>query len=476
MNITKITIDSVYGIQHCELDGKPVELIGAKGTGKTSVIDAIRLALTNKSPRQYIIKDGESESQIFIQTDTGIDIERKKRLDSSDVTKVKEFGKAVNSPQGFLDDIFTPLQLNPVEFATWDIKTQNRMILDLVHFDWDMDWIRKQFGEIPPNIDYGQHILSVLHEIQKKYGYYYTLRHDANKEELYKRQSAEDIASTIPMNYDVEFWSNYDLAAQYQKLNKMKSDNSKIERAKDFIINYNNKVRGLEADRDIKISAEEMAIQTERISLEKTIERLQGEIATATEKLNALQERLNHKKETAENEFLIEKNKLASSLEVAEEYSGKEIVSVQELENELVEVAKMKEYISEFQLMKRMIEECEELKALSKMYDEKIEKARMLPGEILQNCDLPVDGLSIVNGIPLIHGLPIDNLSDGEKIDFCVDVALSQETKLKMILLNGVESLDEKSRTKIYDKCKAKGVQVIAARTTNDSELTIIEL
>ena len=47
MKITKIKIDSLYGIKHLELDGKPIEIRGAKGTGKTSVIDSIRLALTN---------------------------------------------------------------------------------------------------------------------------------------------------------------------------------------------------------------------------------------------------------------------------------------------------------------------------------------------------------------------------------------------------------------------------------------------
>lgn len=476
MKVTKIVIDSMFGIEHCELDGKPVEILGAKGTGKTSIIDSIRLALTNQSARSYVVQQGKNESHILIQTDTGIDIERKKNLEKSDSLKVTDLDKKVSSPQTFLNDIFTPLQLNPIEFVGWDTQKQNRMILNLIRFDWDMQWIQEQFGETPPEINYGQHILAVLADICKENGYYWKKRWEATKTELYKRQTVEEISTKIPPNYNLNFWKEYDLTTQYNELNQRKSHNSKVERANNFINDYENKVRGLEGIRDSKLSVEELSISAERTSLETTIERLKGEIAMHTEKLNSLEEKLQSKKEVILAEFFAEKNQISSSLELAEEYANKECLQTEALESEITEATKMKEYISEYQLMLTYIQECEEFKAESKRYDQKINHARKLPGTILQNCELPIDGLTVVNGVPLIHGLPIDNLSDGEKIDFCVDVALSQESKLKMILLNGAEALDETSRNQIYEKCKAKGVQVIATRTTDDSELTIIEL
>lgn len=48
MRITKIKIRNLFGIKEYEQDGKSVELAGSNGVGKTSVIDAIRYALTNK--------------------------------------------------------------------------------------------------------------------------------------------------------------------------------------------------------------------------------------------------------------------------------------------------------------------------------------------------------------------------------------------------------------------------------------------
>ena len=61
MKITKLQIENLYGIEQLELDGKSIELTGTNGAGKSSVLDAIRLALTNNSKRKYVVKNGETE-------------------------------------------------------------------------------------------------------------------------------------------------------------------------------------------------------------------------------------------------------------------------------------------------------------------------------------------------------------------------------------------------------------------------------
>ena len=97
-------------------------------------------------------------------------------------------------------------------------------------------------------------------------------------------------------------------------------------------------------------------------------------------------------------------------------------------------------------------------------------------GEILKAATIPVKGLTVENGKPLINGLPISNLSEGQKLDLCVDVALSKPNNLNLILLDGVEKLSDENRELLYNKCKEKGLQYIATRTTNDNELIITEL
>lgn len=66
MKVTKLKIKNLYGIEELDLDGKSIELVGSNGVGKSSVLDAIRLALTNNSKRKYIVKKGETEEAFML--------------------------------------------------------------------------------------------------------------------------------------------------------------------------------------------------------------------------------------------------------------------------------------------------------------------------------------------------------------------------------------------------------------------------
>ena len=477
MRITKIMIDSLFGVHHLELDGRPVELRGKKGTGKTSVIDSIKYCLTNRSDRPYIVNDGATEGEIFIRMDSGADISRKKRPDAaSDYLSVKDGGRAVSAPQSFLNEVFTPLQLNPIEFASWDAKQQNRAILSLIHFDWDMAWIQEQFGEIPTGVDYSQHILIVLEQIQSKKGDYWKRREAANREEYYKRQTIEDMAKKFPSGYDVEYWAAYDIRSRSAELQRIQQENSRIARAKAFYDDYRNKIRGFEAERDIGVAALIAETNSERTSLERTIERLHAEIKAAETALAGLDDSLEIKKELLDSQFREKVAQLDSDIKVAEEYKDRTPTDCAAMQEELDRALSMKEYISEYRSMMQMETDRKRLIAESEALTEKIELARQLPGIVLESCEIPIADLTVVDGEPRIKGRPIANLSSGEKIDLCVDITLAQTGKLDLILLDGAEALDDASREELYARCLAHGVQVIATRTTSDNELLIVEL
>lgn len=476
MKTSKIIIKSLFGISEQEIDGKSVELTGCKGAGKTSVLDAIRYALTNSSDRDWIIKNGETEGEIIVETDSGLTIDRKARSNKADFVSVKDNGTKVTRPETFLKTIITPLQLNPVEFTQMSKDEQNRAILDLIEFQWDLNWIREQFGEIPPGVNYEQNILQVLNDIQADSGAYFQSRQDINREIRNKRAFIEGIARDIPSGYQAEKWKNYDLAGKYSELLKIKNINGEIERARAFKDNYDNKLRGLEANKQIAISAAEQAINEERDSLNTTIARLEAEIRATKDKLLNLNEKLNDKIQVAEADFEKAKAKLESDVGIANRYIYLEITPIDDFQAEINEAEEMIKHLNEYNRMVDMQEEIEDLKAKSDEYTEKIELARKLPGKILETATLPVEGLTVENGIPLINGLPVSNRSDGELLELCVDIAINNPSGLQIILIDGAEKLDDISRERLYNKCKEKGLQFIATRTTNDNELIITEI
>lgn len=473
MRTTKIKIKNLFGITETELDGRSVEITGTNGTGKTSVIDAFRYALTNQSDRKLIVKEGASEGEIIIETDTGLMIDRRKRNEQADYKSVKENGREVMSPESFLRQLFTQLQLDPVAFTLMTEKEKNRAILDLIKFDWDLNYINEQFGEIPSWINYEQNILQVLNDMQSENGEWFKERQNLNRDIRNKIAFNEDIAKDIPVNYQAEKWENYDLGESYKKLEKMKEYNSRIERAKLFKNGYNDKLRKLEADKIMTIAAEEKAIAAERENLLSDIERMKAEIKACEDKLSTLDSKLADKKAIAESQYNEQKAKLDKDILTADEYIGKEPVSCDELVAEIAEAEQMKKHLNEYKRMIRMQSEIEELRAESDEYTRKIELARSLPGTILETAEIPIEGFTVRDGIPLINGLPVSNLSEGEQLSLCVDVAISKPNGLQVILIDGTERLSAENREKLYNKCREKGIQFIATRTTDSAEMEI---
>lgn len=466
----------MYGITEYEGDGKSIELDGTNGAGKSSVIDAIRYALTNKSDRKYIVRNGETEGEILIETDNGLRINRKARTNQVDYKSVKKDGREVGSPESFLKDIFSPLQLSPVEFMEKSEKEQNAIILDMIQYDWNLQTIREWFGEIPDWVSYDQNILQVLNDIQSEKGAYFQNRQDVNRDIRNKRSFIEDIADSIPAGYEAEKWENMNLSELYMKIEKIRKENEEIQKAKQVIESRDNKVRKYEADREIALAALDRELSAEKERLVKENEQLQAQLKANQEKLNGMAERKQDKTAVINKTYESEVSKYDAMVDEYKEVSDKEIQDYSRLQEEAEHAEEMKSHLKEYERMISLQADVENLRQESEDLTNKIEKARTLPGEILETAVIPIAGLTVKNGIPLINGLPISNLSDGEKLDLCIDVAIQKPNGLQIILIDGVEKLSTKMRNELYQKCKDRGLQFIATRTTDDEDLTVIEL
>lgn len=476
MRISKIKIKNLFGITEFEASGKSMELAGKNGAGKSSVIDAIRYALTNKSGRDYIVRNGETEGEIIIETDTGLRINRKKRTDQADYKSIKSGGHEVGSPEAFLRDIFTPLQLNPVEFMQMPPKRQNAMILDMIEYDWDLNKIKEWFGEIPGWVAYDQNILQVLDDIQSENGKYFQERQDINRDARNKRAFIADIKESIPVGYDAEKWEAANVGDVYRKIEQIRRENDLIDKAHRLIDSRANKVRKFEADREIEKSAIEQEFSHKETMLREQIASLEEQARSKRKELSGLAEKKKDKIELVERSYRANIAEYDALLEENKQYADLKKKSTEALEREAEEIESMQRHLNEYRRLGYMEAELKELVAESNELTRKIEKARSLPGEILATSTIPIKGLTVKNGIPLINGLPISNLSDGEKLDLCIDVTLQKPSGLQIILIDGVEKLSTALREKLYKKCKEKGLQFIATRTTDDDTLTVIEL
>ena len=476
MKITKLRIRNLFGITAFDSDGKDKELTGKNGVNKSAVLDAIRFALTNKSPREYVLLEGEKEGEVFIQTDTGLSIDRKVRTNKADYKRITQEGDKVDKNEAFLRELFTELQLNPVEFSQMPPQEQNRIILDLIEFKWDLSWIKAQFGEIPPDVNYEQNILCVLHEIQAEDGFYFLRRQDLNREARNKQAFIEEIALSLPTDYDAAKWESANLGDLYKRIEVIRRKNKDIDTARDVVKSRDNKVRSAQADFEIEQNSIEKVTTNTRNSLEKQILDLESKIKAYKVELEGLEATKIDKIAIAQKTYEAAVAEVEGEVKQHEELAKQEPEEFCSLQEEADLTEKMKSFVNEFKRMMDLKQDVVKLNKESEELTAKIEKARALPGEILATANIPIEGLSIKDGIPLINGLPVNNLSQGEQFELCISVATRNPGSLQMVLIDGIERLATGKRDKVYKNLKQKGVQFIATRTTEDDTLTVIEL
>lgn len=480
MKITKIKIKNLFGISEFEADEKSLELLGGNGTGKTSVLDAIRYALTNRSTRDCIVKQGATEGEIIIETDAGLTITRKPRTNKTDYKSIKQNGSEVQSPEAFLSEIFSELQLNPVSFINMDSKEQNRIILDLIEYDWTLETIRGWFGEIPAGVDYEKHILEVLQQIAAEDGQYFQQRQSINRDIRNKKAFIEDIMKDLPEQFNAAKWEAYDLQEIHSKIEKARQHNSQIEKAENLQANYDNKVRGFQAEKEMKKQQIRNNFADQEVALQSKIARLKAELETAQKEYASIPTAEQERFKVIEAEYERDVAQFNEELKAFTPYLGQQKIDIIPMQEEAAEALKMKQQLPQYNKMQAMQTEINVLKEKSDEYTRKIELARTLPATILAEANLPLGEMTIDGDQVLIKkangDLPISNLSEGEKLDLCVDIALKNKAGLQIVLIDGVEKLSPVNRQHLFDRCKASGLQFIATRTTDDSELTVVEL
>lgn len=478
--ITKILIKNLFGISEFEADSKSIELLGGNGTGKTSVLDAIRLALTNRSSRDCIVKRGETEGEIIIETDSGLTITRKPRTNKTDYKSIKQDGKEVQSPEAFLSEIFSELQLNPVAFINMDAKEQNRIILDLIEYKWDLNTIKEWFGEIPQGVDYQKHILEVLQQIAAEDGFYFQQRQNINRDIRNKKAFIEEIMKELPENFNAAKWEAYELQEIHSKIEKARQHNAQIEKAETLKANYDNKIRGFQSVKELEEQRLFKGLQERESELKANIAKLQEMLNSAQKELNSLNDVCSDKKAVIEANYEKQVAQFNEELKAFEPYLQQQKIDIVPMQEEAAEALKMKQQLPQYNKMLAMNNELADLQAASDEFTRKIELARTLPAQILAEANLPLGEMSIDGDQVLIKkpngDLPISNLSEGEKLDLCVDIALKNKTGLQIVLIDGVEKLSLINRQHLYERCKASGLQFIATRTTADNELTVVEL
>ena len=290
MRIKRIEVGAFVGITELSQDlGKINIITGRKGAGKTSIVEAIQKGFTNKSERVEVIRHGEEEATIFIQTDTGLEIDRKIRTNKTDYLKVRKPGEAVPSSEKYLKQFINGDIFKPLEFVDKSSTEQAKTILNMLEIPWTMKDIPNWFGEIPDGINYEAHILQVLAQIV---AFYFAQRESINREIAVLKAQVAGYRNELPPNYDGNEWRDKKVTGYYKDVSDAELVNKAIDNANNLIEGLNARIGTVMAEAETEKQVKRNEIDQTRNEIREFNQFLNEKINKSTDIISGIGERI----------------------------------------------------------------------------------------------------------------------------------------------------------------------------------------
>ena len=313
MFIKHVAINTFCGITERTVDlGKVNYISGRKGCGKSSFVEAVQKAFTNKSERTEIVRHGEEEATIFIQTDNGMEISRKIRTGKADYLKVSKPGEAVPSSEKFLKQFINGDVFKPLEFINKNSTEQAKIILNLLDIPWTLDDISNWFGELP-DVNYQSHILQVLGQIVT---FYFEQRASINSEIVVLKAQIAGYRNELPANYDGNEWREKKVAEYYKAVHDAEQINKSIDTAKNLIEGLEGRIATVKAEAETEKQTKKNSLDRQRAESREFIQFLNQKIEKSMVTIDGIGERLISSSKSARDGIALEEQRIKEEYQI----------------------------------------------------------------------------------------------------------------------------------------------------------------
>ncbi len=415
MKITKVRVLDFLGIKEAVIDkpGKMNKIKGRNGSGKTSILSAIKEAFKSSGVEPKLIRTGANKAEIFIEIDNRILVERKITPGNNQVTVVDD-GQPINRAAEFLKSLLGKQAFNfdPTAFYLAKPKERRDILLSSIPFTLNKEILKGKIGEagqvilrVLDRLNYDEHGLTVLAALKKDV---YETRHVQGIEVTRLKKALEQEERDLPDT--TEDWSKFNLPETLKLTQTMQAR----------ISEYKTDLQSLDALRNMAGE-----ISDDIAQLEGRLARRRNDYAEVAVKGKEL------------------KAKIEAYQEPDIKALNEKIQGYNDHQKLIVKVDDIKRHREELVVENAKHQELENLYRYL---------ADDLPKIILSEIKLPVENLEITDDDILVNGRSLDNLSTSEKIDFAVDMAQALAGKLDVICIDRYESLDPDAKRKFEAK------------------------
>lgn len=498
MKIARLIIKNYGGIAAADIKVPPAGIVikGGNHRGKTSILRALKAVLLARGIDPSAIRLGEDKSEILVDMDK-LSARRTIRASGSpDLVVTDGVGTIQRKPQTVLDQLFGR-DLDPLGFYLADDKARRRMIYDVIPMTVtgaDMQrWTQQQENVIGESADPG---LEVIERFRAKY---YALRTTANaavEAAQLRAQATRVAADKLVLARGPAYSSVAPAAAQraldeaQRRLNELAGKQAGFEQARKVAAPTREKIASLRELATAPIGAVpqlDLREPGERVRVSAgVIAKIEQELRVAKEEHEAQVKELAMMEKAAQvwREMLAKREdaqRQSDELEASLAGVAAMVVPADQVDgaSEAVKVAAAALIrANDAEAIRVADDQALEAKAAAgdlqtraKLLDEIVRTLTTVAPRELAERNNGIPGLTIGETIAL-DGIPIDTKSGQEQLQFAVDLAKRARTDGKVLLVDGLERLDDEEFADFVKLAVADGWQLIGTRVTG-GELTI---
>lgn len=432
MKLSHLKISNILGIDEVELSpGGFTQISGRNGTGKTSVLEALK-AVLQPGHDATLLRNGADKGEIVFVLDDGMELSKTVTAATS-ATTVRQGGKKVQRPAEVIKGLTDALSVNPVDFLLAPKKDRVRALLEAMPIEVDAAKLSEISG-VPVDTQPGLHAIHAIDIVRKQV---YDARTGTNRAVTEKKATIKQLEDAVPPAPVGVTGSEPELVAAIDAARAARDTTlDKIAAKLDGIRNQHN------TDMDALRSTQAAELEKIRSRHAEELEALRAGLRENEGKAAAARDAANHKATDA----CAPLNEQLAIIRNDREASGRR-------QQTLDTIAAMRT----------------ELETLTTEADNQTAALFAIDAyksELLNS--LPIPGLEVVDGEIFRSGVPFDRLNTAQQVDVAVELAKLRAADLGVICVDRIEALDSASLEAFKASALASGLQLFVTRVTDD--------
>lgn len=433
MKIAHISIKNILGV--AELDLSPqgfTEISGPNGTGKTSILEAIKSVLETGHDATLLRKGAEKGETVLV-LDDGTELSKTVTATGS-TSAVRRDGKKITRPAEAIKALTDMLSVNPVDFLRAPKKDRVRVLLESMPIEADAAKLSAMAG-VPVKAAPGLH---ALHVIQAVHTEVYDARTGTNRAVREKAATISQLEAAVPpLPAGVGGDEDQLLEAIEQASATRDTTLARIQ----------TKIEGIRKEATA-------AIDDLKAQAQIKIDEIRAQIAADIEGQQAYQREQETKASVAREAAA---QKCAATL-------GPLNTQLQVIRNDREAAGRRNQTLD---TIAALGVELETLKADAEAQTKALADIEAYKAELLAG--LPIPGVEVLDGEIYREGVQFDRLNTAQQVDIAVEIAKLRAADLGIVCVDRIECLDAASLEEFKRRALESGLQLFVTRVSDDN-------